>query len=122
MPIQLAGRRGIVRAAVIKGKAPLLMSRPALKKLGATMDFAADKLKVFKDGTTIDMLVNEAGQYMIPVADFGESVEPSEPSVPMEPLQQTPSSDSSGMSNPGVMVGSKVDQSGIGPRNSASNR
>ena len=115
MPIQLAGRRGIVRAAVIKGKAPLLMSRPALKKLGATMDFAADKLKVFKDGTTIDMLVNEAGQYMIPVADFGESVEPSEPSVPMEPLQQTPSSDSSGMSNPGVMVGSKVDQSGLGP-------
>ena len=35
MPIGLAGRFGNVQAAVVKGDAPLLLSRPALKRLGA---------------------------------------------------------------------------------------
>ena len=112
MPIQLAGRRGVVRAAIIKGKAPLLMSRPALKMLGATMDFATDKLKIFDDGTTIDMMVNEAGQYMISVADFELTMNApmTEPplSVDTERPEPSPASD---VSNPGVAVGSKADVS-----------
>ena len=67
MPIHLAGKDGFVKAAVIRGHAPLLMSRTALKKLKATMDFDRDELHLFDDNLKIPMEVNEAGQYMIPV-------------------------------------------------------
>ena len=73
----IAGRHGVVRAAIIKGKAPLLISRIALKKIGAVMDFSKDELRVF--GKAIPMSTNEAGQYMIPVTSFsvkGESPTP----------------------------------------------
>ena len=74
MPVCLAGRRGLVRAAVIQGKAPLLLSRPALKTLQATMDFAKDQLVLFDGQHLVPMQVNGAGQYIIPVADFGNCV------------------------------------------------
>ena len=70
MPVVIAGQPGIVRAAVIKGQAPLLMSRAALKKIKATMNFEGDELTLFDSRQPIKMEVNEAGQYMIPVADF----------------------------------------------------
>ena len=44
LPVGLNGRRGILQAAVVKGQAPLLVSRPALKKLGASIDFHQDIL------------------------------------------------------------------------------
>ncbi|CAK9008016.1 unnamed protein product, partial [Durusdinium trenchii] len=59
MPVFLAGRPGYVTAAVVKGRAPLLLSRPALKKLQAQVDFSGDTLQV-----------NAAGQYAIKVSDF----------------------------------------------------
>ena len=69
MPVQIAGKRGIVRAAVVKGDAPLLLSRSALKTLKANMDFDKDELQLF--GTdSVPMLVNEAGQYTINVSNF----------------------------------------------------
>ena len=79
MPIVMAGQRGVVRAAVIKGRAPLLMSKHALKKLRAKMDFEGDKLTLFKEAKSVCMVTNEAGQYMVPVSDFGMgSVAPEE--------------------------------------------
>ena len=63
MPVVLAHRRGVIRAAVIKGDAPLLLSRTALKTLGATLDFAHDSLQVF--GKTIPLQTNSAGQYVV---------------------------------------------------------
>ncbi|CAK8985736.1 unnamed protein product [Durusdinium trenchii] len=63
MPVVLARRRGVIRAAVIKGDAPLLLSRTALKTLGATLDFAHDSLQVF--GKTIPLQTNSAGQYVV---------------------------------------------------------
>ena len=38
-----------MQAAVVKGSAPLLVSRPALKRLGATINFADDRLKLLHD-------------------------------------------------------------------------
>ncbi|OLP88380.1 putative transposon protein [Symbiodinium microadriaticum] len=70
MPVCMAGRRGIVKAAIIGGRAPLLLSRPALKTLGASMDFGRDELSLFNGDQAIPMNVNEAGQYIIPVANF----------------------------------------------------
>ena len=81
MPVSLAGKKGLVRAAVIRGRAPLLLSRPALKTLQATMDFAKDRLCLFDGETSIAMQINEAGQYVIPVAEFGE------PSPEVQPIK-----------------------------------
>ena len=69
----LAGRRGLIRAAVIQGEAPLLLSRPALKKLGASMNFAADELVLFDGQQKVAMSINEAGQYTVPVAEFEDA-------------------------------------------------
>ena len=72
MPVVIAGKKGVVRAAVVKGKAPLLLSRQALKRLRASMDFDADQLKLFAGEMAVPMVTNEAGQYMIPVANFDD--------------------------------------------------
>ena len=70
MPVFLAGRPGYVTAAVVKGRAPLLLSRPALKKLQAQVDFSGDTLQVFPDRVRVPLEVNAAGQYAIKVSDF----------------------------------------------------
>ena len=64
IPVMLAGRRGCIRAAVIKGAAPLLISRMALKNLHASIDFGQDCLTVFGD-QQVPLIINEAGQYMV---------------------------------------------------------
>eukprot|EP00435_Cladocopium_sp_Y103_P043787 s1055_g12.t1 len=63
MPVTLAGRKGVIRASVVKGDAPLLVSRSALKKLGASLDFGKDCLHVF--GHALPLKVNQAGQYVV---------------------------------------------------------
>ncbi|OLP92915.1 Copia protein [Symbiodinium microadriaticum] len=116
MPVQLAGRRGVVRAAIIRGKAPLLMSRPALKKLGATMDFSSDTLQLFNDGTVINMMVNEAGQYMIPVADFSIPTKTTEvESFGTNAKEDSEPSPSGSVSDSGCVSGSKSDPPGRVP-------
>ena len=67
MPVTLAQHSGVIRAAVVKGDAPLLLSRPAMKTLGAEMDFNKDELRLFSGAATIPMEVNKAGQYMVDV-------------------------------------------------------
>ena len=69
MPVCLAGKAGIIKAAIIQGKAPL-MSRPALKTLSAKMDFTKDELCLFESGESVPLQINEAGQYIVPVAQF----------------------------------------------------
>ena len=63
LPVWLAGRRGVIKASVVKGAAPLLISRAALKKLGAQLDFQNDKLLLF--GSSVPLQVNGAGQYVV---------------------------------------------------------
>ena len=70
MPIGLAGRFGNVQAAVVKGDAPLLLSRPALKRLGATLDFENDRVKLFSGAVELELKSNAAGQYVLGVLDF----------------------------------------------------
>ena len=49
LQVGLAGKSGVLQAAVVKGSAPLLVSRHALKRLGANINFAEDRLKLFHD-------------------------------------------------------------------------
>ncbi|CAK9116539.1 unnamed protein product, partial [Durusdinium trenchii] len=70
LPVFLAGRPGFVKAAIVKGSAPLLLSRPAMKTLGASMNFGEDKLTLFSDRVEIPLEVNAAGQYAVNVSAF----------------------------------------------------
>ena len=68
LPVWLAGKRGVIRAALVNGSAPLLISRSALKSLKASLDFQHDRLKIF-DGVAIPLKSNSAGQYIVNLMD-----------------------------------------------------
>ena len=97
MPIELAGRKGIVRAAVIEGQAPLLLSRAALKKLKASMDFHHDELRLFDDNVRVPLRVNEAGQYIVSVLGEKDQKPASPESAVVVTTDQEPASPESAM-------------------------
>ena len=74
---------GVVRVAVLAVRAPLLTSRPAI----AVMDFAKDELYIME----------EAGQYVVPVAEFtgqgSRGQEPDELEVTMQNESQDDGAD-----------------------------
>ena len=73
LPVGLNGRRGVLQAAVVKGAAPLLVSRLALKRLKANLDFEDGKLILFKEKVEIPLQVNAAGQYIVDMIQFPEN-------------------------------------------------
>ena len=79
MPVEIAGKQGVIRAAVVQGKAPLLISRSALQRLNAVLDFRSGKMTLFEDQSTVPLEINAAGQFMINV------LKQSPDSVPREP-------------------------------------
>ena len=88
MPVFVANRPGLVRAAVVKGKAPLLLSRPALKTLQAQMSFADDRLTLFSDHVEVPLEVNAAGQYAVNVSQFPSDARSRFPAVSDEPVPE----------------------------------
>lgn len=69
LPVIIAGRSGSIKAAVVKGAAPLLISRSALQTLQAVIDFGKSELTLFDDRATVPLTTNAAGQYIINVID-----------------------------------------------------
>ena len=67
VPVVIAGRQGVIKAAIVKGRAPLLISRNALQSLQAVVDFGRNEMKLFADQVAIPLHTNEAGQYVIHV-------------------------------------------------------
>eukprot|EP00435_Cladocopium_sp_Y103_P076318 s154_g90.t1 len=83
---QLLDRRpqaglSVVLAAVVKGDAPLLLSRPALKRLGATLDFENDRISLFSGSVQLELKSNAAGQYVLDVMNFPQTAASSEVSM-----------------------------------------
>eukprot|EP00435_Cladocopium_sp_Y103_P003701 s6229_g1.t1 len=78
LPVWLAGRKGMIRAAIVNGAAPLLISRTALKSLRASLDFHRDELQIF-DGTIVPLKSNSAGQYIVNLMDRSSRPAPSQP-------------------------------------------
>ena len=65
----------------------MLLSRPALKKLGATIDFHSDRLQLFHGKVDVALKANAAGQYVVDVMDFPKIDKiPEEPVIPSEDL------------------------------------
>ena len=118
LPVVISGRSGSIRAAIVKGAAPLLISRSALQTLEAVVNFGRDELSLFSDQITVPLSTNAAGQYVINLLDrveessrsfqevlmneMGSSHE-SEP-VPLAPLESAmtlPATESSSELAPG---------------------
>ena len=68
MPVIIHGQSGRIEAAVIKGKAPLLLSRNTLKSLGAKLDFVAETVEL-QGGPPQQLQTNAAGQFVLNVLD-----------------------------------------------------
>lgn len=65
MPVVLGGRRGVIKAALVKGRAPLLISRKAMKTLQAKIDFDKAELTLFADEVKVPLQTNSAGQFIV---------------------------------------------------------
>ena len=95
LPVVIAGRSGSIKAAIVKGSAPLLISRNALQLLEAVVNFGRNELSLFSDQITVPLTINAAGQYAINLLDqVGDLKQPfqevlmnttTEPSKPSEP-------------------------------------
>lgn len=68
--VGIGGRRGTINAAVVQGDAPLLISRPAIETMQATLCFGRDSLTMFADELEIPVTLNAAGQYAVNVLNF----------------------------------------------------
>jgi hypothetical protein len=99
IPVVIAVRSGTIRASLVHGKAPLLISRKALQSLHAKIDFSRNELCVFEDELKVPLGTNAAGQYVLQllessvddVGSFDEVMlsEPSEPAtVAADQLQE----------------------------------
>ena len=60
---------GSIRAAIVKGDAPLLISRAALQKLNAVINFSDSTMTLFTDQRKIPLQTNEAGQFVVRLID-----------------------------------------------------
>ena len=58
MPVNIAGRTGVIRAAVVQGRAPLLISRSALQKLKAVLDFDQCRMTLFDGACHVPLQIN----------------------------------------------------------------
>ena len=65
VPVHLGGRPGTIKAAIVQGSAPLLISRNALRTLKAVIDFSASELIVFDERIKVPLLTNQAGQFTV---------------------------------------------------------
>ncbi|CAK9066521.1 unnamed protein product [Durusdinium trenchii] len=132
MPVRIAGKSGSIRAAIVQGQAPLLISRAALQKLKATLAFGQGTMTIFDDAVQVPLHTNSAGQFMIrvlPEETKGKEVQFSEvmasqeansccdheptiaPSMPETALDlEEQARDSADTGHPGSSVWSRVDE------------
>ena len=76
MPVVIAGKKGTIKAAIVKGSAPLLISRSAMRALKTCLDFVTDHVTLFAERIRVPVQVNEARQYVLNVLDDQVQAEP----------------------------------------------
>ena len=69
MPVGIFGKRGVVTAAIIKGSAPLLLSRATMAELRTILDFDAGTISIL-GAPPQKMKHNEAGQIILDMLEF----------------------------------------------------
>ena len=93
LPVSIGGQVGIIDAAVIKGRAPLLLGRPTLERLRVRLDFSNKTMALLGRDEPVPMAPNEAGQLLVNVMDFPKAPERSS-SIRKSPASQPPAQDS----------------------------
>ena len=84
IPVGIAGKSGIIDAAIISGKAPLLLGRPTLEKLKVQIDFKNAKITML-DLPPKELQTNAAGQIVIDMLEFGEAPQSQVPASSTSP-------------------------------------
>ena len=85
-PVGIGGRRGSLQVSVLDGKAdeaPLLISKPDLRSLGAVLDFENSVLQLKRIGADITLKEGPTGHYLldlfqIPALHISEDIETGE--------------------------------------------
>ena len=75
MPVQVGGRSGTIRTAVVHGKAPSLISGWVLQTPKAVINFDRQEMTVFDDATPIPLVTNSAGQFVVNLIGSDDSAE-----------------------------------------------
>ena len=74
-PVCIGGKDGFVKASVIPGRAPFLLSIQALRQMKAKLDCECDTLTIPGIGC-IQLSVNAVGHYLLPMFDFHKQPRP----------------------------------------------
>ena len=89
LPVAIGKQVGLIDAAVIRERAPLLLGRPTLERLKVQLDFGGKTMSLLNRPTPIPMAPNEAGQLLVDVMDFPEAPVPTSDARP-EPIPESP--------------------------------
>ena len=73
MPVSIHGRPGRIDCCIIKGSAPLLLSRNTMKSLRAVLDFEAETISI-GGSQPRSLQKNAAGQFILNVMDNEEAL------------------------------------------------
>eukprot|EP00435_Cladocopium_sp_Y103_P025163 s1174_g6.t1 len=95
LPVHIAGRAGLIKAAIVKGGAPLLISRAALQTLKASINFGDNTLTIFDEQLCVPLQVNAAGQYVLNLMKSGGRLHKGDVEVMTASPDSVPSSSSS---------------------------
>ena len=68
----IAGCKGTFTAFVLDAEIPASSRNGALETLGAQLDFEKDTLSLIRHGVWAPLRVNEMGQYILSVVEFGK--------------------------------------------------
>ena len=105
LPVGIGGRRGSLHVSVLDGKAeeaPLLVSKPALRSLGAVLDFENSVLQLKRIGTDVRLKEGPTGHYLLDLFQFpallvSEGTENDAPEIfPDGPVEDSDTVDDSG--------------------------
>ena len=71
--VGIAGSKGTFTAFVLDADIPALLRKGALEALAGQLDFARNALTLGSRGVEIPLQVNDAGHYILSVANFHET-------------------------------------------------
>ena len=114
IPVGIAGKMGLIDAAVIEGQAPLLLGRPTLERLNVILNFRDKSMRFLDSAEDVPMHTNPAGQLLINVLEFpspGAMVQPSkciQGCVGNERVSSPRSFSGMGIESQGCVLGSSV--------------
>ena len=82
IPVGIGGVPGIIDAAVIQGRAPLLLGRPTLEKLQVSLNFGNKTMRFLNAQEAVPMKVNDAGQLLIDILSYPSRMVAHKPVLP----------------------------------------